>query len=177
MLQPWSHVFATPGRRLGCFIFFLYCPILGRPTIVDVRIRSRIVRIQRTRRAIRVVRVVPKTESRFSKPVFQPCSGQIQRSLSQWRTCLLHMDFFISNYLQGRGRSAKRPTIIPLKADLDVRLHRTALGCTLLHLPHRRTWADPPMKTYVLVAALFAIKERGAQPELYAMYRKRRAAL
>ena len=94
MLQPWSHVFATPGRRLGCFIFFLYCPILGRPTIVDVRIRSRIVRIQRTRRAIRVVRVVPKTESRFSKPVFQPCSGQIQRSLSQWRTCLLHMDFY-----------------------------------------------------------------------------------
>ena len=94
MLQPWSHVFATPGRRLGCFIFFLYCPILGRPTIVDVRIRSRIVRIQRTRRAIRVVRIVPKTESRFSKPVFQPCSGQIQRSLSQWRTCLLHMDFY-----------------------------------------------------------------------------------
>ena len=41
---------------------FLYCPILGRPTIVDVRIRSRIVRIHRTRRTIRVVRVVPKTE-------------------------------------------------------------------------------------------------------------------
>ena len=94
MLQPWSHVFATPGRRLRCFIFFLYCPILGRPTIVDVRIRSRIVRIHRARRTIRVVRVVPKTESRFSKPVFQPCSGQIQRSLSQWRTCLLHMDFY-----------------------------------------------------------------------------------
>ena len=95
MLQPWSHVFATPGRRLGCFYLFTFvCPILGRPTIVDVRIRSRIVRIQRTRRTIRVVRVVPKTESRFSKPVFQPCSGQIQRSLSQWRTCLLHMDFY-----------------------------------------------------------------------------------
>ena len=94
MLQPWSHVFATPGRRLRCFILTFFCPILGRPTIVDVRIRSRIVRIQRTRRAIRVVRVVPKTESRFSKPVFQPCSGQIQRSLSQWRTCLLHMDFY-----------------------------------------------------------------------------------
>ena len=94
MLQPWSHVFATPGRRLGCFIFFLYCPILGRPTIVDVRIRSRIVRIHRTRRTIRVVRIVPTTKSRFSKPVFQPCSGQIQRSLSQWRTCLLHMDFY-----------------------------------------------------------------------------------
>ena len=36
--------------------------------------------------------------------------------------------FFISNYLQGRGRSAKRPTIIPLEVDLDVRLHRTAWG-------------------------------------------------
>ena len=67
---------------------------MGRPSIVAVSIRSRIVRIHRTRRAIRVVRVVPKTESRFSKPVFQPCSGQIQRSLSQWRTCLLHMDFY-----------------------------------------------------------------------------------
>ena len=94
MLQPWSHVFATPGRRLGCFILFFVCPIMGRPTIVGVRIPSRIVRIHRTRRTIRVVRVVPKTESRFSKPVFQPCSGQIQRSLSQWRTCLLHMDFY-----------------------------------------------------------------------------------
>lgn len=169
MLQPWSHVFATPGRRLGCFYLFTFvCPILGRPTIVDVRIRSRIVRIQRTRRAIRVVRVVPKTESRFSKPVFQPCSWRIQRSLSRWRTCPLHMDFFISNYLQGRGRPAKRPTVITLEADLDVRLHRTALGCTLLHLPHRRTWADPPALTYERQAEENAPIERGAQPELYA---------
>ena len=84
---------------------------------------------------------------------------------------------FISNYLQGRGRSAKRPTIIPLEVDLDVRLHRTALGCTLLHLPHRRTWADPPWETCVLGAGLRAYKERGAQAELNAAYRKRRAAL
>ena len=85
--------------------------------------------------------------------------------------------FFISNYLQGRGRSAKRPTIIPLEVDLDVRLHRTALGCTLLHLPHRRTWADPPMKTFADAAGLYAYIERGAQNELYAKNRKRRAAL
>ena len=144
MLQPWSHVFATPGRRLGCFYLFTFvCPILGRPTIVDVRIRSRIVRIHRTRRTSRVVRVVPKTESRFSKPVFQPCSWRIQRSLSRWRTCPLHMNFLFK--LPSRqGRPAKRPTGITLEADLDVRLHRTALGCTLLHLLHRRTWADPP---------------------------------
>ena len=109
MLQPWSHVFATPGRRLRCFIFFLYCPILGRPTIVDVRIRSRIVRIHRARRTIRVVRVVPKTESRFSKPVFQPCSGRIQRSLSRWRTCPLHMDFFKLPSRQGVGLRKGRP--------------------------------------------------------------------
>lgn len=90
---------------------FLYCPILGRPTIVDVRIRSRIVRIHRTRRTIRVVRIVPTTDSRFSKPVFQPCSWQIQRSLSQWRTCLLHMDFY-SNHLTfkaGVGLRKDRP--------------------------------------------------------------------
>ena len=167
MLQPWSHVFATPGRRLRCFIFFLYCPILGRPTIVDVRIRSRIVRIHRARRTIRVVRVVPKTESRFSKPVFQPCSWRIQRSLSQWRTCPLHMDFFQTTFKEV-GRPAKRPTVITLEADLDVRLHRTALGCTLLHLPHRRTWADPPPLTPADAAGMFAAIERGAQNELYA---------
>lgn len=178
MLQPWSHVFATPGRRLGCFYLFTFvCPILGRPPIVDVRIPSRIVRIHRARSAIRVVRVVPKTESRFSKPVFQPCSWRIQRSLSRWRTCPLHMDFFISNYLQGMGRPAKRPTVITLEADLDVRLHRTALGCTLLHLPHRRTWADPPKETRAIVAGACAVIERGAQLEVGALNRKRRAAL
>ena len=133
MLQPWSHVFATPGRRLGCFIFFLYCPILGRPTIVDVRIRSRIVRIHRTRRTIRVVRIVPKTESRFSKPVLQPCSGRIQRSLSQCRTCPLHMDFI---FKCGVGLRKDRP-IIHLSAEFTVRcacsaLRRLAACCTFL---------------------------------------------
>ena len=110
MLQPWSHVFATPGRRLGCFILFFICPIMGRPTIVGVRIPSRIVRIHRARSAIRVVRVVPKTESRFSKPVFQPCSGRIQRSLSRWRTCPLHMDFlFQTTFKAGVGLRKGRP--------------------------------------------------------------------
>ena len=70
--------------------------------------------------------------------------------------------FFISNYLQGRGRPAKRPTVITLEADLDVRLHRTALGCTLLHLLHRRTWADPP-ETNALVAGRLADITRGAR--------------
>lgn len=112
MLQPWSHVFATPGRRLGCFILFFVCPIMGRPTIVGVRIPSRIVRIHRTRRTIRVVRVVPKTESRFSKPVFQPCSGRIQRSLSRWRTCPLHMDFLLqTTFKAGVGLRKGRPVL------------------------------------------------------------------
>ena len=84
---------------------------------------------------------------------------------------------FISNYLQGRGRPAKRPTGITLEADLDVRLHRTALGCTLLHLPHRRTWADPPKPTFADAAGAVAPIERGAQPEPTARHRKRRAAL
>ena len=123
MLQPWSHVFATPGRRLGCFIFFLYCPILGRPSIVAVSIRSRIVRIHRTRRTIRVVRIVPTTESRFSKPVFQPCSGRIQRSLSQCRTCPLHMDFI---FKCGVGLRKDRP-IIHLSAEFTVRCACSAL--------------------------------------------------
>ena len=142
MLQPWSHVFATPGRRLGCFIlFFLYCPILGRPTIVDVRIRSRIVRIHRTRRTIRVVRIVPTTESRFSKPVFQPCSWQIQRSLSRWRTCLLHMDFFISNHLTFKAGVGLRVSIhtptwgvtVPASKSIDVydvSIHTPTWGVT-----------------------------------------------
>ena len=39
-------------------------PNKGRPSIVAVRIRRRVVRIHRARRTIRVVRVVPKTESR-----------------------------------------------------------------------------------------------------------------
>ena len=146
------------------YLVFFVCPILGRPPIVDVRIPSRIVRINRARSAIRVVRVVPKKESRFSKPVFQPCSWRIQRSLSQWRTCPLHMDFFQTTFKEV-GRPAKRPTVITLEADLDVRLHRTALGCTLLYLPHRRTWADPPWATCAREAGTVAPKERGAQTE------------
>ena len=186
MLQPWSHVFATPGRRLRCFIFFLYCPILGRPTIVDVRIRSRIVRIHRARRTIRVVRVVPKTESRFSKPVFQPCSGQIQRSLSQWRTCLLHMDFYFK--LPSRQGSVCEKTdhntfggrfgrAIASHFILGGGCTPVALACSLLHHSHKRTWADPPSRTPAYAAGLYAYIERGAQLELYALHRKRRAAL
>ena len=91
------------------YLFTFVCPIMGRPTIVDVRIRSRIVRIHRTRRTNPVVRDEPKTESRFSKPVFQPCSGRIQRSLSRWRTCPLHMDFFKLPSRQGVGLRKGRP--------------------------------------------------------------------
>ena len=109
-------------------------------------------------------------------PCFNHAQGRF-RGLSPNGGLVCCTWIFISNYLQGRGRSAKRPTIIPLEVDLDVRLHRTALGCTLLHLPHRRTWADPPLLTYAFVAGLFATIERGAQREEYANNRKRRAAL
>ena len=94
---------------------------MGRPSIVDVRIRSRIVRIHRTRRTIRVVRIVPTTDSRFSKPVFQPCSWRIQRSLSQWRTCPLHMDFVLSDpkmNLRARGLILRRGSVCE-KTDLN----------------------------------------------------------
>ena len=121
--------------RMLCIFLLLnfFCPILGRPSIVAVSIRSRIVRIHRTRRTIRVVRIVPKTESRFSKPVFQPCSGRIQRSLSQCRTCPLHMDFI---FKCGVGLRKDRP-IIHLSAEFTVRcacsaLRRLAACCTFL---------------------------------------------
>ena len=39
-----------------------------------------------------------------------------------------------------------------------------------------RFWADPPLLTFALEAGLFAFIERGAQFELFALYRQRRAA-
>lgn len=39
-----------------------------------------------------------------------------------------------------------------------------------------RFWADPPLLRLAFVAGLFAFIERGAQFELFALYRKRRAA-
>ena len=106
---------------------------MGRPSIVAVRIRRRVVRIHRARRTIRVVRIDAETESRFSKPVFQPCSWRIQRSLSQCRTCPLHMDFI---FKCGVGLRKDRP-IIHLSAEFTVRcacsaLRRLAACCTFL---------------------------------------------
>lgn len=141
------------------FVFFDCClPNKGRPSIVAVGIRSRVVRIHRTRRTIRVVRIVPKTESRFSKPVFQPCSGRIQRSLSRCRTCPLHMDFFA--FFSKRRRVGLRkdrpinalPSVILAEGrcacsalrEMNGGCTPVALACSLLHYPHSRTWADPP---------------------------------
>ena len=50
------------------------------------------------------------------------------------------------------------------------------LGCFILFFLFVRFWADPPLLTFASVAGLFAFIERGAQFELFALYRKRRAA-
>lgn len=50
----------------------------------------------------------------------------------------------------------------------EVRLQRTASACSLLHLPHSRTWADPPLERLADVAGEAANIERGAQSELLA---------
>ena len=50
------------------------------------------------------------------------------------------------------------------------------LGCFILFFLFVRFWADPPLLTFVFQAGLFALTERGAQFELFALYRKRRAA-
>ena len=115
-----------------CFLLTVVFPNKGRPSIVAVRIRRRVVRIHRARRTIRVVRIDAETESRFSKPVFQPCSWRIQRSLSQCRTCPLHMDFI---FKCGVGLRKDRPRI-HLSAEFTVRcacsaLRRLAAYCTL----------------------------------------------
>ena len=100
---------------------------MGRPTIVAVSIRCRVVRIHRARRTIRVVRIDAETESRFSKPVFQPCSGRIQRSLSQCRTCPLHMDFYFLFKCSEAGAVCEK-TAHNTEAAAGVRLHRTLRG-------------------------------------------------
>ena len=124
------------------FLLTVVFPNKGRPPIVAVRIRRRVVRIHRARRTIRVVRIDAETESCFSKPVFQPCSWRIQRSLSQCRTCPLHMDFI---FKCGVGLRKDRP-IIHLSAEFTVRcacsaLRRLAACCTLTgelgQTPHR----------------------------------------
>ena len=50
------------------------------------------------------------------------------------------------------------------------------LGCFIFLHSFVRLWADPPLLTFAFVAGLFAFIERGAQFELFALYRKRRAA-
>ena len=50
------------------------------------------------------------------------------------------------------------------------------LGCFILFFLFVRLWADPPLLTFAFVAGLFAFIERGAQFQLFALYRKRRAA-
>ena len=50
------------------------------------------------------------------------------------------------------------------------------LGCFILFFLFVRFWADPPLLTFAFVAGLFAFIERGAQFQLFALYRKRRAA-
>ena len=53
---------------------------------------------------------------------------------------------------------------------------RRRLGCFILFFLFVRFWADPPLLTFAFVAGLFAFIERGAQFQLFALYRKRRAA-
>ena len=50
------------------------------------------------------------------------------------------------------------------------------LGCFIFLHSFVRLWADPPLLTFAFVAGLFAFIERGAQFQLFALYRKRRAA-
>ena len=50
------------------------------------------------------------------------------------------------------------------------------LGCFILFFLFVRFWADPPLLTFVFQAGLFAFTARGAQFELFALNRKRRAA-
>ena len=167
MLQPWSHVFATPGRRLRCFIFFCivrfwadpplltFAFVAGLFAFIERGAQFELFALYRKRRAASPSLCFNHAQGRFRG--HSPDGGLVRCT---W--------IFISNYLQGRGRPAKRPTGITLEADFYVRLHRTALGCTLLHLLHRRTWADPPTTTYAIVAGPAASIERGAQNEAFA---------
>ena len=177
MLQPWSHVFATPGRRLGCFIlFFLFVRFWADPPLLTFAFVAGLFAFIERGAQFELFALYRKRRAASPSLCFNHAHGGF-RGHSPDGGLVRCTWIFISNHLQGRGRPAKRPTVITLEADLDVRLHRTALGCTLLHLLHRRTWADPPWKAFAYQAGAFAPIERGAQPQLDAMYRKRRAAL
>ena len=176
MLQPWSHVFATPGRRLRCFIFFCIVRFWADPPLLTFAFVAGLFAFIERGAQFELFALYRKRRAASPSLCFNHAQGRFRgHSPNGGLVCCTWI--FISNYLQGRGRSAKRPTIIPLEVDLDVRLHRTALGCTLLQLLHRRTWADPPWSTRAYVAGPVAYIERGAQDELTARYRKRRAAL
>ena len=176
MLQPWSHVFATPGRRLRCFIFFCIVRFWADPPLLTFALEAGLFAFIERGAQFELFALYRQRTAASPSLCFNHTQGRFRgHSPNGGLVCCTWI--FISNYLQGRGRSAKRPTIIPLEVDLDVRLHRTALGCTLLQLPHRRTWADPPLVAYADQAGEYALNERGAQDEEYASYRKRRAAL
>lgn len=69
------------------------------------------------------------------------------------------------------GNSSRGLTYSPfLGADSD------AMYLFVVKTSFVRFWADPPLLRLAFVAGLFAFIERGAQLELFALYRKRRAA-
>ena len=164
MLQPWSHVFATPGRRLGCLSLLSFVRFWADPPLLTFAFVAGLFAFIERGAQFELFALYRKRRAASPSLCFNHAQGRFRgHSPNGGLVCCTWI--FISNHLQGRGRPAKRPTGITLEADFDVRLHRTALGCTLLHLLHRRTWADPPMETYAFVAGWPAAKERGAQYE------------
>lgn len=118
-------------------------PILGRPTIIAVRVGNSVIRIQIPWRTIAIIRITAKTGG-FCPAAISTCLPDFGGKVLM---LFLDRDDRILFFTKSQSEGACSP------------LYSACSGAA----PANKAWADPPLLRIVLETAEFAYKNRGEQ--------------